>query len=131
MLFTVVIIVHCFFLTKPTDELISQIYFCQETLHVSGNSSAHHQEFSTVRSTLVYVMQVWWQLSSTTWSCLKTVIKPAWHIPVSNVQWQTPDDGQRNCSKHVECLDKNKFEKLVRLLVLLKRNLLRCTVTWT
>jgi len=46
--------------------LISQIYFCQETLHVSGSSSAHHQEFSTVHLALVYVMQVWWQLSSTT-----------------------------------------------------------------
>jgi len=32
--------------------------FCQEILHVSGSSSAHHQEFSTVHSALVYVMQV-------------------------------------------------------------------------
>jgi len=47
-----------FFLIKPTDALISQFFFCQETLHVSGSSSAHHQGFSTVRSTLVYVMQV-------------------------------------------------------------------------
>ena len=47
-----------FFVIKPTDALISQIYFCQETLHVSGSSSAHHQEFSTVHSALVYVMQV-------------------------------------------------------------------------
>jgi hypothetical protein len=31
-----------------------------------GSSSAHHQEFSTVHSALVYVMQVWWQFSSTT-----------------------------------------------------------------
>ena len=36
--------------------------FCQETLHVSGSSSVHHQEFSTAHSALVYVMQ----LSSTT-----------------------------------------------------------------
>ena len=26
-----------------------------------------------------------------------------------------PDDGQRNCSKHVEFYSKNKFEKLVHL----------------
>jgi len=50
---------------------------------------------------------------------------------VPNVQWKTPDDGQKNCLKHVEFLDKNKFGKLVHLLVLLKINLLRCTVTWT
>jgi hypothetical protein len=40
-----------------------------------------------------------------------------------NVQWKTPDDGQRNCPKHVE-FDKNNFGKLVRLLVLLKRKVL-------
>jgi hypothetical protein len=32
--------------------------FCQETLHVSGSSSAHRQESSTVISALVYVTQV-------------------------------------------------------------------------
>jgi len=35
---------------------------------------------------------------------------------------KTADDGQRNCPKHVEFLDKNKFGKLVLLLVLLKRD---------
>jgi hypothetical protein len=29
-----------------------------------------------------------------------------------NVQWRTPDDGQRNCPKHMEFLDKNKFGKI-------------------
>ena len=60
-------IVTNLFLIKPTDTLISQIYFVKK-LHVSGSSSAYHQEFSTVHPTLVYIMQVWWQLSSTT-SC--------------------------------------------------------------
>ena len=31
------------------------------------------------------------------------------------VQYKTPDDGQRNCLKHVEFYSKNKFEKLVHL----------------
>jgi len=31
---------------------------------------------------------------------------------VPNVQWKTPDDGQRNCPKSVEFLDKNKFGKI-------------------
>jgi len=31
------------------------------------------------------------------------------------VQWKTPDDGQRNCPKHVEFYSKNKIEKLVYL----------------
>jgi hypothetical protein len=33
------------------------------------------------------------------------------------VQWKTPDDGQKNCPKHVKFLDKNRFGKLVGLLV--------------
>ena len=31
------------------------------------------------------------------------------------LQGKTPDDGQRNCPKHVEFYSKNKFEKLVQL----------------
>ena len=31
------------------------------------------------------------------------------------VQLKTPDEGQRNCPKHVEFYSKNKFEKLVHL----------------
>ena len=47
------------------------------------------------------------------------------------VQWKTPDDGQRNCPKHVEFHFKNKFEILVHLVGFNIRNLSRCTVTWT
>ena len=31
------------------------------------------------------------------------------------VECETPDDGQRNCPKHVDFCSQNKFEKLVRL----------------
>jgi hypothetical protein len=60
--------------------LISQIYFWKETLHVSYISSVHHQELFTVHTAMVYVIQVFWHL----------------------VHWKTPDEGQRNCPKHVE-----------------------------
>jgi len=33
----------------------------------------------------------------------------------AGIQWETPDDGQRNRPKHVEFYSKNKFEKLVHL----------------
>ena len=49
------------------------------------------------------------------WSCSQAVSKPVWHIPLLCVQWITPDDGQRNCPKHVEFRFQNKFEKLVHL----------------
>jgi len=32
---------------------------------------------------------------------------------------KTPDDGQRNCPKHVEFYSKNKFEELVHLVGLI------------
>jgi hypothetical protein len=35
----------------------------------------------------------------------------------------TPDDGQRNCPKHVEFHSKNKFEKLLHLVGFIIRNL--------
>jgi len=38
------------------------------------------------------------------------------HTAMVYVQWKTPDDGQRNCPKHVEFYSKNKFEKLVHLI---------------
>ena len=44
-----------------------------------------------------------------------TVSKPVWHIPLLCVQWKSPDDGQRNCPKHVEFYSKNKLVKLVHL----------------
>ena len=44
--------------TLQLDALISQIYFWNKTLHVSGSSSVHHQEFFTVNTAMVYVIQV-------------------------------------------------------------------------
>jgi len=52
----------------------------------------YHQQFFTVHTTMVYVIQVCCEYSQ-----------------------KTPDDGQRNCLKHVEFYSKNKFEKLVHL----------------
>ena len=40
------------------DALIFHIYSWNETLHVSDNSSVHHQEFFTVHTAVVYVIQV-------------------------------------------------------------------------
>ena len=63
----------CSFLFNKTNRRTNfPNLFCQETLHVSGSSPASHQEFSTVHSALIYVMQVWWQLSSTTRMELRT-----------------------------------------------------------
>jgi len=49
------------------------------------------------------------------WSFSQADSKPVWHIPLLYIQWKTPNDGQRNCPKHVEFYSKNKFDKLVNL----------------
>jgi hypothetical protein len=59
-LFFVHVTVHRnkFLFNKTNRPLISQIYFYQETLHISGSSSVHHQEYSTVHLALVYVIKI-------------------------------------------------------------------------
>ena len=114
-------IVTNFFLIKPTDALNFPNLFYQETLNVSGSSSAHHQKFihCTLGTGLCHAVfddsfRAWIEWNSQ--SCLKSVIKPAWHV-----QWKTLDDGHRNCPKHDKTWQ-NKFGKLLHLLVLLKVN---------
>ena len=59
------------------------------------------------------------------------VRKTVWHIPLLCVQC-TPDDGHRNCPKHVDFHSRNtNVEKLVHLVGSIIRNLSRCMVTWT
>jgi len=98
--------------------LFLQFIFGIKLLHVLDSSSVHHQEFFTLHTELVYVIQVCWQLASRirtepvpSWSCSQAV----WRIPLLRVQWKTPDDGQRNCPKHVEFYSRNKFEKLMHI----------------
>ena len=76
--------------------LISQMYFWNKTLHVSDRSSVHHQEFFTVHTAMVYVIQVCWQLASRirmelvpSWSCSQAVSKPAavWISGGRNALW--------------------------------------------
>jgi len=81
-----------FFLLKPTDALISQINFCQETLHVSGGSSVHHQEFSIVHCTRMVVLGSCHQTCMTYTSAECTVENSWWwaeELPETcRVPWQ-------------------------------------------
>jgi len=79
----------------------------------------------TVHLALVYVIQVWRQLSNRAGIYpgparkLSSNLYDIYQCQVYG-EW-TPDDGQRNCPKHVELhsFSQNKFVKLVHLLVLL------------
>jgi hypothetical protein len=50
---------YIFFLNNQPDALIFPILLCYKILYVSGIFSAHHQEFSTVHSALVSLMQIY------------------------------------------------------------------------
>ena len=76
---------------------------------------------SIIGSFLLYTHQWYKSYRVPSWSCPQAGIKPVWHIPLPCVQWKTPDDGQRNCPKHVEFYSKNKFEKLVHLVGFITR----------
>jgi len=107
-------------------------------LFLEWNSTCFRQFHCPIIKSLSLYKQQWYMSYSITdslragsGSCSQAVSKPVWHIPLLCVQWKTPNDGLRNCPKHVEFQFKNKFEKLVRQVGFIIRNLSRCTVTWT
>jgi len=74
---------------------------------------------SIIRSFSLYTQQ-WYMsyrlccqlVSRSKCSCSQAVSKPVWHTPLLCVQWKTPDDGQRNCPKHIEFHSKIKFGEI-------------------
>ena len=106
LLFTAYFDVHVtvhrdkFLIIKPIRCTNFSNLFWNETLHVSDSSSVHHQEFLTVHTAMVYVTQFCCPVPS--WSYLQAVSKHVWRIPLLCVQWKTPEDGRRDCPKHVE-----------------------------
>ena len=91
-------------------------------MHLVGFIIRNCTPLSIIRSYSLYIQQ--WYMSyrfvesfraGSGWNavpsrfCSKAVNKPVWHIPLLRVQWITPDDGQRNCPKHVEFHFQNKI----------------------
>jgi hypothetical protein len=104
-------IVTNFLVIKPTRCTNFSNLFWNETLHVSDSFSVHHQELFTVHSAILYVIQGCRQLSR---RIRMEHTDPArklseWHIPLLSWRWITPDDGQRNCPKHVGFHFQNKI----------------------
>jgi len=102
------------------DAIISQIYFWNRTLHVSDSSSVHHRASfhcshvdGICHTGLLTASEQ--DQDGTGFILPDPARKLSAHITFLCVQWKTPDDGRRNCLKHVEFYSKNKFEKLVHL----------------
>ena len=69
---------------------------------------------SIIRSLVLYTQQQVYVIHTGYADCLLASSQHNLYLLVC-VQCQTPDDGQRNCPKHVEFYSKNKLEKLVHL----------------
>ena len=52
------VVQKCILIIKPTRCTNFSNLFWNKTLHVSDSSSVHHQEFFTVHTAMVYVIQV-------------------------------------------------------------------------
>jgi hypothetical protein len=89
---------------------MSQIYFWNRTLHVSDRFSVHHQE-STTAYRAISICHTGYA------NCL--LASSQHNLYDINlllyIKYQTPEDGQKTCPKHVTFYSKNKCEKLVHL----------------
>ena len=85
--------------------------FLSNALHVSGGSSAHHQELNTVYTALSTLSNLFCYLPQ---SCSNSSTIAAGSgegltkCPMLYIQLWAPDDGRRNRLKHVEHITKNK-----------------------
>ena len=83
--------------------MLSLKFFIDVILWPWVNSASNRNEESSV--------ETWWHTV-----CWQFASKLSANLHLSLcVQWKTPDDGQRNCPKHVQFYSKNKIEKLVHL----------------
>jgi hypothetical protein len=72
--------------------------------------------YSHVHSALLYVIQVWRQLSSRSiCSCSKAVYKPVWHKPLLSVQWMYSWWWTEEFSETCRVSCQNELVKLVHL----------------
>jgi len=90
------------------------MYFWNEILNISDRSSVQNQEFFTVHTAMVYVIQV--MLTA----CEQDQDGTARKLSVNLY------DGQRNCPKHIEFYSGNKSQKLMHLVGFIVRIKIKC-----
>jgi len=119
---------YSFFVIKPTNCTNFENLFCHETLHVSDNSSVHHQEFIhfTLNNGICHTgLQTAFEQDQDgtavpscavpSWSCSKAVYKTLWHISLLSVQWINSWWWTDVFSETCRISWQNKFVKLVHL----------------
>ena len=112
-------------ITLTNDQLDAQIFKCIYYIpihvHVSSSILLILRRSNCINTASgIVTLSKWsgWNILILLASCQQTCM--TYTIAVCTVK--TPDDGQRNCRKHVEFHSKNKFEKLVHLVGFIIRN---------
>ena len=112
---------------KSCSHISTQVQGCS-IYHTHNFHSNIHVSLCVHRCTelwmWIYQSHIWWiSIWSYTFACklqLKSLASSQQNLYyiylLLCVQYQTPDDGQKTCPKHVEFYSKNKFEKLVQLI---------------
>jgi len=109
-------IVTNFFIIKPTRCTNFTNLLRHETLHVSGSSSSHHQEFiHCALSTVICHTVLKTAFKQDQRSCLKAVFKTVWHIPVLSAQWINSWWWEEELPETCRVSCRSKFVKLVHL----------------
>jgi hypothetical protein len=140
------VIYHCLdenilfiFLTiKPTRCTNFSILFSMKLYMFPDSSSVHHQEFFTVHTAVVYVIQVCWQRASRIRmelssililfdSCQQTCMTYTFAVCTVKNSWWWTEELSKTCRVSFQ----NKIEKSVHLVGFIVRNVSWCTVTWT
>jgi hypothetical protein len=116
-IFDVHVTVHCdkFLVIKPARCTNFSNLFWNKTLHVSGSSSVHHQEFFTVHTAMVYVIHFCWQIVS----CQQTFLTYTIVMCTVKNSWWWTEELPETCKIPFQ----NKFKKLVHLVGFITRNL--------
>jgi len=121
-----------FLIIKPTRCCKFSNLFWKETLHVLDSFSVHHQEFFTVHTAIVYVIQVCWQLAGMIRmihssilillaSCQQTYMTYTTAVCTVKNSWWWTEKLSRTCRVSFQ----NKFENLQHLIGFIVRNTLR------
>jgi hypothetical protein len=134
-------IVTNFFIIKPTRCTNFPNLLRRETLHVLGYSSVHHQEciHCTISNGICHTgLKTAFEQDKdgtavSSWSCLKVLFIPVWHISVTSVQWINSWWWAEELPETYRVSYRSKFGKLVHLVgFVIKKNVqvLHASLWW-
>jgi hypothetical protein len=126
-----------FFAIKPTDALISKFILVQNSTRfgqfICPSSGVFHCRVGTGTCYTGWTTTCMQDQDGTaipSWSCTQAVVILVQHMPVPNLQWKTPDDGQRNCAKRVEFRTRINLEISASVGFIVKKSCICRDIAW-